>query len=442
MIALDPLVFLALTLIALFGSPQTTVELRVTSVDEGQAKLLEQALLRELGERLLEDGYRVVPVGRSANVRVWIHVGSEGATIDMVDTRDPSESHRTEIVAAGERELVSLEIQQLTSALIAEVPASEALATDAVALDLGGSARDPELRERLQSGLLARGFALTRRASEGDRRLCVERSDFGATRVRVVAGSQSCAAPSSTELEVAQGSSFEITSEMVIDEAAAALETWAESASTVELASSAVPASSVEPALETDEGVETSLPGPEASEWAEPGDLGRRAWSVTPSLHGGLLARSGGPDGWIGFGLRVGRQRGLGAGLELGVVPSKAVELRVIETMPTALFDYRVALRERGLVALGLFGGLHLHSYVQAGATGQRDTRVGASVGTTARVAYLARRGPLLFAGVRAGWSGGGWVHLHQGSPSWQRSALLVGFEVGAGWDFAWRARR
>src|SRR5262245_61440429 len=58
----------------LFGEPpastQTTVELRVTSVDDGDAKLLEQLLMRQLGDRLLEDGYRVVPAGDAASVRV------------------------------------------------------------------------------------------------------------------------------------------------------------------------------------------------------------------------------------------------------------------------------------------------------------------------------------------------------------------------------------
>jgi hypothetical protein len=410
--------------------PQTTVELRVTSVDEGEAKLLEQTLLRQLGDRLLEDGYRVVPVGRAASVRVWIHIDAAGATID---TR--GDSHRVEAVAGGDPELVGLEIQQLTSALVDEVQPSEVEPLPAIVLDLSGESNDPELRERLQSGLLERGYALTRKPDADDRRLCVASEASGASKVAVVGGVASCEFESAV-VRVSTGPTLEVGRELLLDRASTSLAAWrsaeVEAETEVELPSASI--DRVEPVVSAAE----PEPRRDLDESPDP-----RRGSVTVAAQAGILGRAGGPpDAIVGLDLRVGRQRGLGGALELKVVPSKAEALRVIETLPTARLDWRIALRERGLVALGVFGGVHLHSYVQAGPTGERATKIGPSVGAKAGVGWLGRRGALLFGNLRAGWSGGRWVHLHDGVASWRRSGLMIGLELGVGWDFAWRRSR
>jgi hypothetical protein len=405
---------------------QTTVELRVTSVDEGDAKLLEQALLRQLGDRLLEDGYRVVPAGRAANVHVWIHVEGEGATIDMRGA-----SQRIETVAGGDPELVGLEIQQLTSALIDEVGPSEAEPLPAVVIDTSGASSDPELRERLQSGLLERGHALTRQPSDDDLRLCVASEASGESQVAVVGGTQACEFAGA--VHVGAGATVELGRELLLDRAGASL---AQSrAREEEPASELVPVDSRElPDLSIASETDT-----------EPKDdsVDRRRTSLTLVARGGMIGRTGGPpDGLVGMELRAGRQRGLGGALELTVVPSKAEALRVVETIPTARLDWRIGMGEQGLVALGLFGGAHLHSYVQAGPTGDRATKIGPSVGATVRLAWLGRRGAHAFGGLRAGWSGGRWVHLYDGVTSWRRSSLMIGIELGVGWDFALGGRR
>jgi hypothetical protein len=409
---------------------QTTVELRVTSIDEGEAKLLEQTLQRQLGDRLLEDGHRVVPVGRAAGVRVWIHVEADGATIDL-----QGDTHRIETVPGGDPELVGLEIQQITSALIDEVQPREAQPTPAVAIEMSGESKDPELRERLQTGLLARGHALTRQPSAGDRRLCVASEASGESRVAVVAGVEAC------EFEAAQrvdrGATLELGRELLLDRASISLAAWSGGASEGEGEDEVIPLPPLA-ALDPSEPAIDPKPDRESDDSPDP-----RRPSVTLAARGGILGRTGGPpDALVGMDVRAGRQRGLGGALELTVVPSQAEDLRVVETLPTARFDWRIALRERGLVALGLFGGVHLHSYVQAGPTGERATKVGPSVGATVRLAWLGRRGALAFGGIRAGWSGGRWVHLHDGVASWRRSGLMIGVELGLGWDFALGGRR
>jgi hypothetical protein len=57
------------------------------------------------------------------------------------------------------------------------------------------------------------------------------------------------------------------------------------------------------------------------------------------------------------------------------------------------------------------------------------------------RLAFLASRGLVAFGGLRAGWSGGQWIHVLDGEQTWKRSALLIGLELGAGWDFPLRRR-
>lgn len=389
--------------------PQTTVELRVTSVDDGAAKLHEQALLLRLGDRLLEDGHRVVPAGRAAGVRVWVHLEIAGATIETRGT-----THRIETVAGGDPALVSLEIQQLTTALVDEVQPNVVEPQPAVVLEVSGAATDPELRERLQRGLLARGLALTRRPTADDRRLCVAVTAAGEAQVHVVAGDEDCMHARSTA-RVPAGETLARGRELLLDVAAAQLDAWAP------------PASAPAPSPPPDE---PARPLPPADD--------PRAPALTLALHGGFLGRTGGPvDGLVGLGARFGRRRGVGGGIECTLVPSRAEGLRVIEAMPTLTFDWRIGVGARGMAALGLFAGVHLHRYAQTGPTGETDTRVGTSAGATVRLGWLARRGALLFAGLRAGWSGGRWVHLHDGNTSWRRSALMLGLELGAGWDFS-----
>ncbi|MDC0672415.1 hypothetical protein [Nannocystis radixulma] len=413
------LVLLLLAILLAPPPPQTSVELRVTSVDDGAAKLLEQALVQRLGARLLEDGYRVVPAGRAAGVRVWVHLEATGATIE---TRGAT--LRIETVPAGDPALVSLEIQQLATALVDEVEPGPAEPQPAVALELSGAPRDPELRERLQRGLLGRGFALTRQPNADDRRLCVAVADSGEARVHVVGGDRSCDDESSA-VQVPAGETVARGREILLAEVAAALDAvvpepvpWQDSSATIR------PVSASE---------SSQSPSAESSESSDP-----RALVFTVAAHGGVLARTGGPiDGLAGFGVRVGRRRGLGGAIDCIVVPSRAEGLRVVEAVPTAALDWRIGFAERGVVALGLFAGVHLHHYAQTG--GARDTRVGASAGATVRLGWLGRRGALLFAGLRAGWSGGNFVHVYDTAVSWRRSDMVLGLEFGAGWDIALR---
>jgi opacity protein-like surface antigen len=326
---------------------------------------------------------------------------------------------------------MALELQQLTTASIDAVQPADSQPCAAIMVEIAGEPSDPQLRDRLQIGLLERGFALTRVPTVGDARVCVA-SDASGVLVHVVAGTDSCSA-SGSPTRVAAVGSVEIERELLLDEASASLERFAASASASADPTAIVPEQSAEelPRMDT----ATDVPAPAAASVPRPS-------SVTVAAFGGVLGRGGGTDPAFGVELRAGRRRGLGAHLALTVEPSRAEQLRVVEYMPTATFDWRLGFAARGLAMLGVFAGAHVHTYSYSGVSTEHGTRVSASGGASVRMGFLANRGALLFGGVRAGWSGGQWVHLADGDPSWRRSSVMVGVELGVGWDFGLRGRR
>jgi hypothetical protein len=227
----------------------------------------------------------------------------------------------------------------------------------------------------------------------------------------------------------------EVERELLLDEASASLERFAASTST---SASAEPAA-IAPEPSTDE---PPRKDPAVDVTAPAAARVPRPASVTVAAFGGVLGRGGGTDPAFGVELRAGRRRGLGGSLALTVAPSRAEQLRVVEYLPTATFDWRLGFAARGLAMLGVFAGAHVHTYSYSRVSTEHGTRVSASGGVSVRMGFLAHRGALLFGGVRAGWSGGQWVHLANGDPSWRRSSVMVGVELGVGWDFGLRSRR
>jgi len=409
---------------------QPTVELRLTSVDEGSAKLLEQSLRRELSDRLLQDGYRVVPGGAAASVAIWVHLDRNGARVSAHGTEE-----RVEVIEDGDPEVVALEVLQLTTALVDEVRPREPIERAAVVLQLDGAAMDPELRERLQVGLLERGYALTRTPMPTDPRLCVV-ADGGELRVHVTAGDRACE-PQTLASSVAAAETVELRRVLLLDEATAAIDAWSRTKTASGELAPAEPTTTREPSEDLEAPVPPARDQDREDATAEP----ERTPSFAVMLHGGLVSRVGGADGAFGMRLRAGRQRGLGGGLELTVIPSSATGVHVVEALPTALFDWALGFRRHGIASFGAMAGLHVHRFRQDGPTGDRGVRLAPSLGTTVRLGYLGARGLVAFGGLRAGWSGGQWVHVLDGQPTWKRSALLVGLELGVGWDFPWRRR-
>lgn len=406
-------------------TPARSVELRVSAVDEGEALLLEQSLERELGDRLLEDGHRLVPAGAAASVQVWIHVDREVTTIEV-----RGRERRIEPVPSGSRELVALEIQQLTSALVDEVGTAEpdaAAEPRALILELVGR-HDAAMRGALQSGLLARGHALARVPEPGDLRVCVELDgERGAGAVTIVDATLPCPAPTPAGTTPATALPPERVRERLLDRTQALLD-------------AREPPPPASAPLHDDPTVQASAPAPTPTP-SPPRPNAKH--SLALAAHAGAIARSGGPiDPLFGAGLRAGRRLGIGGGLEASVVPSRATDLRVIETMAHGVLDGRIALGRRGavegLVMLGVLAGVHVHHYRQTVSGGSQATLAAPSVATVARAALL-RGGLLVFGGLRAGWSGGRWVHLGGAKASWRRSASFVGLELGVGWDWAWR---
>lgn len=409
---------------------QATVELRVTSVDDGDAQRLEQSLRHALSDRLLQDGYRVVPGGTAASVGIWVHLDRAGARVSA-----HGEEERVEVIAAGDPEVVELEVLQLTTALVDEVRPLEPVARPAVALQIDGTVVDPELRERLQVGLLERGHALTRNPVPTDVRLCVA-ADGDELRVHATAGDRACDAEAPAR-RVAAAPTVDLRRGRLLDEATAALAGWSPTATAAATTTPVEPATIGDPSPIVLAPRTSSAPVPARVE--APAE--ERPSSLAIDFHGGVVSRVGGLDGAFGLRLRAGRRRGLGGGLDLTVIPSAGAGTRVTEAMPTALLDWTLGFGRHGIAALGVVAGLHVHHFRQGGSTGDRGGRLAPSLGTTVRLGYLGTRGLLAFGGLRAGWSGGQWMHLLDGEITWERSALLVGLELGVGWDLQWRRR-
>ncbi|MBV1862420.1 MAG: hypothetical protein KUG77_28625, partial [Nannocystaceae bacterium] len=373
-----------------------------------------------------ETGYRLVPAGEAAGVKVWIHLDPDGVRVQTEGT-----AQRVEMVSAGVPELVILEVLQTTTALVDEVRPEARDSRPGVVLDLNGSDADPQLRARLQAGLLERGAVITRKPTAEDRRLCVF-TDGDVVRLHATGGDQRCGSPSEADPVVSVRAIDQGRRTSLIDGATAALER-------LEIRAAPEPKPKP-PAFLDDAPAEVPDLDPKIEpELHEPRtDVVRP--SVSLSAHGGVVGRSGGTDGLVGLRVRAGGSRGVGGGLDLTLIPSSVAGLRVVETIPTAIVDWRRGFARRGLTILGAFAGVHLHGFRHVGAAQSRGVRVGPSFGAVVRLAWLSKPGLMAFGGLRAGWSGGRWIHVRDGSEVWERSAVVVAAELGLGWDFPWGA--
>ncbi|MEZ4453276.1 MAG: hypothetical protein R3B09_27685 [Nannocystaceae bacterium] len=407
------------------AAPQTSVELRL-AVDGGDPTLT-AALRRRLGDRLLEDGYRLVPEGSAADVRVRVEWREDGATIEA-----DGAARRSGRIARADLEVALLEVQHLASALVDDVRPTRPGGRAALAVDGTGAPLDPGLRERLQAELLSGGVAITRAPGPDDRRVCV---DEGAARTTFALGPGDRACDSAGPPIVVDGGDVASRREHLAAAVLAALAAPAGSTAGSDETpdpTEAPPAGSSDPEPRRPEAV---TPPPEPA--IAPKD---RRLSAAIVAHGGLAARNDAPDPLVRAELRVGRRRGLGGSIDVGLIPSRAPGLRILDVVPTAALDWRLGFRERGVVALGAFAGVHVHTWRGEGDDAGR--RVGPSVGVAAGFGAIGRRGPLFFGGVRAGWSGRGWTHTTGGAALWRRGPLLVALTLGVGWDLGGRRAR
>lgn len=108
-----------------------SVDVQLQAGDDEASQQLEQRLRSRLSERLLEDGYQLVPAGSAAEVEVEIRIGPEAVQIEARGA-----GQRSETVAPGDPALVALEIQQLTAALIDEVGGAARHKPEAVRVEL------------------------------------------------------------------------------------------------------------------------------------------------------------------------------------------------------------------------------------------------------------------------------------------------------------------
>lgn len=154
---------------------------------------------------------------------------------------------------------------------------------------------------------------------------------------------------------------------------------------------------------------------------------------VRLAAEGGLMVR-GAPDAAMRGRLRAGRIEGIGARLELGVIPSYVAGLQVADTLLLVGPDWNIGLGERFQLNLGVTGGADIHLW-------SRDTGnsadVGWAVGLPVGASMNLRGGTQLHLSVHSGLAGPKMQHERKNLEHWERTAWRVGLAFG--FSYGWR---
>jgi hypothetical protein len=151
----------------------------------------------------------------------------------------------------------------------------------------------------------------------------------------------------------------------------------------------------------------------------------------------GIYGRLTSADAAVGSSLRVGREPGPGAVLDVLMVPTSAPDISIFETSVSGGLAWMLALTPTVALQLQGLGGVQIHRFRQRGdEPGHRvDWTAELPVGVSLRVA----RGLQIDLSVRAGRSGRAREHRVDDVVVWSRSAWRIGGSVGL--SYGWRPR-
>jgi hypothetical protein len=177
-------------------------------------------------------------------------------------------------------------------------------------------------------------------------------------------------------------------------------------------------------------------PAPELVATAEP-KAPARDLHVRLTVEGGISIRNQ-VDGSVATALRLGREVGVGGGLEGFVIPLKQGPFRGADTRVQGLLDWRFRVAPRLAMVPRIAGGVHLHSFryrdgyedfpaQRAGTWATAGAEVG--LGFVVPVGYF----DLSFT-ARLGASGYGWRHTpYDGDVRYERGPWYGGLSMGVG---------
>jgi hypothetical protein len=155
---------------------------------------------------------------------------------------------------------------------------------------------------------------------------------------------------------------------------------------------------------------------------------------IVPRLHarGGVVGRRAAIDPAISVGLRVGRARGPGARLELGLWPSRARGVAITEVPAMAGFGWMFALGPRVEIEPAVMAGVLIHGWRfdgirRAAMDGNFEVPIEIAVrlGRTVRLAMV----PSIGVATR------GRRHVVAQDTVWSRGALRGGVALGIAWQ-------
>jgi|GEM_PF-2038384 len=414
----------AIAVVCLMG-PSVAVE-----VDTGDSAD-DDALRGWLATRLLEEGYDLASRTRDAATTVRVSEAGEGLAVDAIGDGVRSFAVEPGSPAVQRLEVLHRAIQgvEATSpepdegALIVAPPRA------GIVVRFGGEPDDALLAE-LANAAQAAGADLHAQVQRDDTLVCiVERG--GLAEIGIGPAAAGCAPADTVAAVGTPRERREIAGEIVTRAAPATQE--------LDIAVDEDPAMTaiIEDGERSAGKAAMDTPPAPVVVAVEDGELppmhGPPRAEVRLAAEGGLVVR-GAPDAAMRGRLRAGRIEGIGARMELGVIPSYADRLQVVDTLLMVGPDWNIGIGERFQLSLGVTGGADIHLWsTDQSSSAEVSWACALPVGASMKL----RGGTQLHLSVHSGLSGVGTRHERRSLEEWERTSWRVGLAFG--FSYGWR---
>jgi hypothetical protein len=378
----------------------------------------ERQLRGSLLARLLEQGYRVAPAPKDAQIRLAVLKSGDGFVVEATGER-----RREYRIDPGPSAVVSLEILHRATMVVDEVRApvprpsadgetDRPLAKRSVSIEVTGPAEDvtaSRLREELALAVSSSGFVLVPRSVPHERTVCVS-IDVDEVTLATGAASSPCGAPA-----------FKLARTTSRDELAAQVRGQISKL----LPSDASPDTDTQP-----EPIGESTSRTKTKNAERVGN--DRGWLLGLGADAGILSRVGGIDPLLQADVGFRRPSGLGARL-LGsfTYSTGTATLGISETSIQIGPAFSFPLGAGFALRVGLVGGVRIHHYsYRATETG---SRVGYDFALPAELTLDVGAPWVLGLAVLPGLTGPPRDHEVAGEIVWSRGLTYMGFTAGLG---------
>ena len=419
------MVSLAAIAVVCLAGPAVAVE-----VDTGDAAG-DDALRGWLATRLLEEGYDLASQARDAASTVRVSTAGDGLAVDAIGNGIRSFAVEPGSPAVQRLEVLHRALQgvEATSAEPDDGSLIVAPPSPGIVVRFGGEPDEALLAEVANAARDA-GADLHAEPQRDDTLVCiVERS--GLAEIGVGPASAGCAPADTVAAVASPNERRQIANEIVARAAPLHTETGAL------LEEDPAMTQIIEDGERSAGRAAMDTPPPPTVVVEDDGELppmhGPPRAEVRLAAEGGVVVR-GAPDAAMRGRVRAGRIEGIGARLELGVVPSYADRLQVVDTLLMVGPDWNIALGKRFQLMLAMTGGADIQLLsTDQNSSADVDWAFALPVGASMNL----RGGTQVHLSVHPGLSGVGTRHERNTLEPWERTAWRVG--VALGFSYGWR---